>query len=111
MTNQWRNFVRRDASAVPSYGPHAASNDNVNVRFSARPRRAAVLVAALLASAAVAHAGTPQQARVPARRGLVQLEAQQQRKQGDTFYADGDVDIHYEAMRLRADHAQYNSAT
>ena len=42
---------------------------------------------------------------------MVQLEAQQQRKQGDTFYADGDVDIHYGTMRLRADHAQYNAAT
>jgi len=42
---------------------------------------------------------------------MVQLEAQQQRKQGNTFYADGDVDIHYGLVRLRADHAQYNSET
>ncbi|HKM91292.1 MAG TPA: LPS assembly protein LptD [Candidatus Acidoferrales bacterium] len=59
--------------------------------------------------------GSPaQQVRVPARGGrggMVQLEAQQQRKQGNTFYADGDVDIHYGLVRLRADHAQYNSET
>ncbi|HTQ86167.1 MAG TPA: LPS assembly protein LptD [Candidatus Solibacter sp.] len=73
--------------------------------------RTAQLATALLAACAGTYAGTPQQARVPARRGLVQLEAQQQRKQGNTFYADGDVDIRYERMRLRADHAQYNSET
>jgi LPS-assembly protein len=63
----------------------------------------------------MAFGSSSQQVRVPAarggRQGLVQLEAQQQRKQGNTFYADGDVDIHYGAMRLRADHAQYNSDT
>jgi LPS-assembly protein len=42
---------------------------------------------------------------------MVQLEAKQQRKQGNTFYADGDVDMHYANMRLRADHAQYNAET
>ena len=71
----------------------------------------ALLVAGLLLEVPALGAGAPRQARVPARRGLVQLEAQQQRKEGNTFYADGDVDIHYEAMRLRADHAQYNSET
>ena len=78
-------------------------------------RRAAVaatlLAGALLLAGPGIRAGTPQQARVPARRGLVQLEAQQQRKQGNTFYADGDVDIRYGSMRLRADHAQYNGDT
>jgi LPS-assembly protein len=51
------------------------------------------------------------QAPVPQRgaRGMVQLEAQQQRKEGSIFYADGDVDIHYGESRLRADHAQYNA--
>jgi LPS-assembly protein len=58
-----------------------------------------------------AAARAARQARVPQRRGLVQLEAQQQRKEGNTFYADGDVDIRYGTMRLRADHAQYNAET
>ena len=34
-----------------------------------------------------------------------------QQRQGDLFIADGDVDITYSGMRLRADHAQYNNAT
>jgi LPS-assembly protein len=51
------------------------------------------------------------QIRVPAGRGLVQLEAKEQRREGSTFFADGDVDIHYEKLRLRADHVEYNSTT
>ena len=78
-------------------------------RWRAAGRRAALLAAILLPAVMTLNAGPPQQARVPTRRGLVQLEAQQQRKQGNIFYADGDVDIHYEGVRLRADHAQYNS--
>jgi len=66
---------------------------------------------ALLAGAPALLAGVPQQIRVPSRKGVVQLEAQQQRKQGNTFYAEGDVDIHYANMRLRADTAQYNADT
>src|SRR5271170_5812037 len=69
---------------------------------------------AFFLNTSVAFGRASQQARAPARggrQGLVQLEAQQQRKQGNTFYADGDVDIHYGLVRLRADHAQYNSET
>jgi len=68
----------------------------------------------ILLNTSLASSSPAQQARVPARagkQGLVQLEAQQQRKQGNTFYADGDVDVHYGLVRLRADHAQYNSET
>jgi LPS-assembly protein len=75
-------------------------------------RRAAVFIVIIMLLAAMTlDAGTPQQARVPPRKGLVQLEAQQQRKEGNIFYADGDVDIHYATVRLRADHAEYNSET
>jgi len=67
----------------------------------------------LLPSAA--SGGTSQQVRLPARGGrqggLVQLEAESQRMQGSTFYADGNVDIHYGLVRLRADHAQGNRET
>ncbi len=59
--------------------------------------------------------GSPaQQVRVPGhggRQGMVQLEAEHQRMQGNTFYADGNVDIHYGLVRLRADHAQGNRET
>jgi len=74
-------------------------------------------LALLLAAVFTAEAAGPRprprsrQAHAPAKGGLVQLEAQQQRKEGDTFFADGDVDIHYEEVRLRSDHAQYNSDT
>ena len=44
-------------------------------------------------------------------RGLVQLEAKEQRREGNVFFADGDVDIRYENLRLRADHVEYNSTT
>jgi LPS-assembly protein len=53
-----------------------------------------------------------QQVRMPAgRAGIVDLEAKQQRRQGDLYIAEGDVDIRYRDLRLRADYAEYNSAT
>ena len=39
------------------------------------------------------------------------LEAEQQRKEGDVFFADGKVQIDYRNLRLRADHVQYNAKT
>ncbi len=51
------------------------------------------------------------QVRVPAGRAIVELEAAQQRKEGNVFYADGDVDIRYGNLRLRADHAEYHEDT
>lgn len=51
------------------------------------------------------------QVRVPTRGGVVELEAKQQRREGRVFYADGDVDIRYQNLRLRADHVEYNSET
>ena len=41
----------------------------------------------------------------------VQLTAQQQRKEGPLYIADGNVDIHYGEERLQADHVEYNSTT
>ena len=51
------------------------------------------------------------QIQVPVGRGIVRLEANQQNKQGDRFIADGDVDVRYLNMRLRADHIEYDSKT
>ena len=39
------------------------------------------------------------------------LEADQQRQVGRIYYADGNVDIHYQNTRLRADHVEYNEDT
>jgi LPS-assembly protein len=41
----------------------------------------------------------------------VRLEAEQQRKEGDLYFADGKVEIQYKGLRLRADHVQYNTKT
>jgi LPS-assembly protein len=41
----------------------------------------------------------------------VRLEADQQRKEGDVYFADGKVEIRYKNFRLRADHVQYNTKT
>ncbi len=55
--------------------------------------------------------GLNAQVRSPAGRDLVELEARQQRKEGNVFIADGDVDVRYENLRLRADHVEYNADT
>ena len=41
----------------------------------------------------------------------VQLEADQQRKEGNVYFADGTVQVRYENKLLRADHAEYDAAT
>jgi len=55
--------------------------------------------------------GLNAQVRVPAGRAWVELEARQQRKEGNVFVADGDVDVRYQNLRLRADHVEYNADT
>jgi LPS-assembly protein len=54
--------------------------------------------------------------KTPARAGAnsdqtATLEADQQRQVGRIYYADGNVDIHYQNSRLRADHVEYNEDT
>ena len=65
----------------------------------------AVLVVAMAAPAAKA------QSRVPAGSGVAELEANQQRKVGQIYYADGNVEIRYHGTELQADHAEYDAAT
>ena len=54
-----------------------------------------------------------QQVRPPAAKGgVAELSAKgPQRRQGNLFIADDDVDIHYAGQRLRADHIEYNDET
>ncbi|HUJ41404.1 MAG TPA: LPS assembly protein LptD [Candidatus Acidoferrales bacterium] len=112
MTYWCRNFARRFfLHLLPSNARGLASYRFVRMRLRGSGGIAALLVFLLLPAGTGVCAGTPQQARVPSRRGLVQLEADRQRKEGNTFYADGNVDIRYGTMRLRADHARYNDAT
>jgi len=65
----------------------------------------------LLAIVALLAGSARAQVRVPTERGVMQLDAKQQRREGNVFYADGDVDIHFEQKRLRADHVEYNRET
>jgi LPS-assembly protein len=65
-------------------------------------------LALMLAAPTGAAAG---QVRVPARGGVAELRAEQQRVEGKVFYADGNVEIRYQNLRLRADHVEYNSET
>jgi LPS-assembly protein len=75
--------------------------------------RGRVLLA--LAAGVFAFRGAAAQEIVPpsssSRPASVRLEAEQQRKEGDLYLADGKVEIEYGNLRLRADHAQYNTKT
>ncbi len=59
----------------------------------------------------LAISGAWAQVQVPLGRGTVRLEANRQSRQGDRYIADGDVDVRYLGMRLRADHIEYDSKT
>jgi LPS-assembly protein len=57
-------------------------------------------------------AAAPQPQAIPQTgESAVRLEAARQRKEGDVFLAEGDVEIQYRNLRLRADHVQYNART
>ncbi len=66
---------------------------------------------ALIVSAGAVCGAWAQETKPPSIQSTVRLEAQQQRKQGDVFFADGKVVIQYRNLTLRADHVQYNAKT
>jgi LPS-assembly protein len=71
-----------------------------------------VRVVCVLVAWACAVCGTSAQAnRATPGQTEVRLEAEQQRKEGDSFFADGKVEIRYRNFQLRADHMQYNPKT
>jgi LPS-assembly protein len=67
------------------------------------------LLVAFLASRAAAQEVTAPAA--PSAQPSVRLEAEQQRKEGDLYVADGKVEIQYKNLQLHADHVQYNTRT
>lgn len=67
--------------------------------------RCVAVVVALAACPAAA------QVQLPAGRGVAQLEADRQRVEGGVYYAEGNVVIRYESLRLFADRVEYDSAT
>jgi LPS-assembly protein len=73
--------------------------------FSAR------VLCMLLALAGATPTAVAQVTAKPSGEASVRLEAEQQRKEGDLFFADGKVEILYRNYRLRADHVQYNAKT
>jgi LPS-assembly protein len=74
-------------------------------------RTVCVLLAGVVSASGLVAQGTPKRARPPSGGATVRLEAEQQRKEGDLFFADGEVEILYQNYRLRADHVQYNART
>jgi LPS-assembly protein len=72
-------------------------------------RTGAVLLLAVLGWSAAAAAAA--QTVAPDAGLSVQMEADQQRKEGSRYIADGNVQVQYQNKRLRADHAEYDSTT
>jgi LPS-assembly protein len=72
---------------------------------------AAIFLLSTFLAAPLSLAAPGPQRTTRASRGLVTLEADQQRKEGDVYHADGHVDVVYQNTRLRADHAEYNEET
>ena len=80
-----------------------------NRQAGQRRRKFLLYVVSMLAmSAHAAMAQTP-----PAGAGprVAQLEANQQRKVGDVYFADGNVLVRYAGTELQADHVEYNATT
>ena len=80
------------------------------MNFSSKMTRAfSAQALRILLAGAVAVFGVAAQVAVPrtpasSAEATVRLEAEQQRKEGDIFFADGKVEILYRNYRLRADH-------
>jgi LPS-assembly protein len=65
----------------------------------------------LIAGIVAMQGALAQEIATPTSQATVRLEADQQRKEGDLFFADGKVEIQYKNFKLRADHVQYNART
>jgi LPS-assembly protein len=78
-------------------------------RLAGLRRRIPLLYVALVVATAAPAARA--QSRLQAEQGVSQLEADQQRKVSQIYYADGNVQIRYRGATLRADHAEYHADT
>jgi LPS-assembly protein len=72
-------------------------------------KRAAVFLIAGLALLHPQH--THSQARLPVRGGIVEIQSKEFRKEGKLITYEGDVDVRYHNLRLRADRIEFNAAT
>jgi LPS-assembly protein len=82
-------------------------------KFSAlQPVLLSTLLSLVLISSGAPSAAAQQVHPPAAKGGIAELSAKgPQRRQGNLFIADDDVDIHYAGQRLRADHIEYNDQT
>jgi LPS-assembly protein len=80
-----------------------------SILWRGRVRR---LIIPLVIGFQFALAAAAQQPATPQRGGIAEITAAgPQRKVGELYIADKDVDIHYQGMRLQADHVEYNNDT
>jgi LPS-assembly protein len=77
--------------------------------FRLAPLHIFTALLAVLAPSLLFPSAARAQVQVPVGRSVVRLEATQQRKEGDRYIADGDVEVRYLDARLRADHIEYDS--
>lgn len=75
---------------------------------AARPALFLLLITLFWQTSLAAQEAVPAATSTP---NTVRLEAAQQRKEGDVYFADGNVEIQYKNFQLRADRAQYNTKT
>lgn len=67
-------------------------------------------IACVAAWIALIAAGAQAQVRLPGKRGgIVEIQAQQQRFEQQTYHLDGNVEITYQNLKLRGDRMQYNT--
>jgi LPS-assembly protein len=100
--------------ATVSIGCMFRVNCHPHARLLSALRSFLLLTALLLSLSCPGARITPaQQIRMPSGRGgTAELSSNgPQRRQGDLYIADGEVDIHYGDARLRADHVEYNGKT
>ena len=76
-------------------------------RFSSTPAVREILSAAVLLLLLTPAAAA--QVKLPGARGEIELEAREQRLEGKIFYADGDVEIRYDGLRMRADRLEIDT--
>src|ERR1700756_873560 len=100
----------RSDGSPPANDPRSAPKRVAPKKIEASPVLLPRLLAVLLLTLFFASA-VRAQIQVPVGRGIVRLEANRQTRQGDRYIADGDVDVRYLTMRLRADHIEYDPKT
>ena len=108
------NFFAGDNPPKPLPTPHWFSADGVAPAYSsgkAKRRLLRLSFAAILLIQLLTVSLSWGQVQVSLGRDVVRLEATRQRREGDLYIADGDVDVRYLGMRMRADHIEYNSKT